>query len=65
MRWYLVQDYAGGMMIRYAGKYRHKADQRRRDWYSKSVCVIVKARNRAEAWDVAEPLLLKKRGSHR
>jgi hypothetical protein len=64
-RIYLVQDYAGGMLIRYAGKYRHVAQQRIQDsklggWSSRDF-VIVTARSNDEAFTKAEPLLLAKK----
>jgi hypothetical protein len=63
-RTYLVQNYAGGMLIRYAGQFRHVAQQRMQDskragWTNRDF-VIVNATSNAEAFEKAEPLLLAK-----
>lgn len=55
-KFYVVQDYCGGMMIRYdGGKKRHVALERQRR-YPRSV--LVEASSRDEAWERAEPKLL-------
>jgi hypothetical protein len=61
-RYYLIQDYAGGMRQRYAGKNRGEAARRIKfstgcGWPAAGF-VIVQARSLAEAFDKAEPILL-------